>query len=206
MEAVKLTRREREKIRHRGEVLEAALDLFSEKGFHNVSMHEIARRAEFAIGTLYSLFNNKEDLYKAIILDQSKRFHEALNEALDQGEKECDRLENYVRAKGQVFADNIKVVRLYFAETRGASFNIKAGLDAEIQEAYEQTLEHLAAIFESGIEKGIFASVGSYDLALALDSLTNTAMMLWMRNPEKHPYQQKMQPMMKILFDRTRID
>ena len=106
MEDVKLTRREREKIRHRGEVLEAALDLFSEKGFHNVSMHEIARRAEFAIGTLYSLFSNKEELYKAIILDQSKRFHDALNEGLDRGEEECERLENYVRAKGQVFADN----------------------------------------------------------------------------------------------------
>ncbi|MEA3386146.1 MAG: TetR family transcriptional regulator, partial [Thermodesulfobacteriota bacterium] len=31
-------------------MLAAALELFSEKGFHNVSMHEIAKRAEFAIG------------------------------------------------------------------------------------------------------------------------------------------------------------
>ncbi|RPJ04344.1 MAG: TetR/AcrR family transcriptional regulator, partial [Deltaproteobacteria bacterium] len=53
MEECKLPRREREKLRQRHEVLDVALRLFSEKGYHNVSMHEIAKEAEFAIGTLY---------------------------------------------------------------------------------------------------------------------------------------------------------
>ncbi|HAO20045.1 MAG TPA: TetR/AcrR family transcriptional regulator, partial [Desulfobacteraceae bacterium] len=52
MQEEELPRREREKLRQRREMLDAALKLFSEKGFHNVSMHEIARNAEFAIGTL----------------------------------------------------------------------------------------------------------------------------------------------------------
>ena len=52
----KLPRREREKLRQRQEMLAAALDLFSEKGYHNVSMHEVAGKAEFAIGTLYKFF------------------------------------------------------------------------------------------------------------------------------------------------------
>ena len=58
MKQIKLSRREREKLRHRKEMLDAALKLFSEKGFHNVSMHEIAQKAEFAIGTLYKFFKN----------------------------------------------------------------------------------------------------------------------------------------------------
>jgi len=56
MQDEKLPRREREKLRHRRQMLAAALDLFSEKGYHNVSMHEISKRAEFAIGTLYKFF------------------------------------------------------------------------------------------------------------------------------------------------------
>ena len=39
-----LPRREREKLKQRQEMLAAALDLFSEKGYHNVSMHEIAEK------------------------------------------------------------------------------------------------------------------------------------------------------------------
>ena len=55
-----------------------ALDLFSQKGYHNVSMQEIAEKAEFAIGTLYKFFQNKEDLYKALVLEQCDQFEEAL--------------------------------------------------------------------------------------------------------------------------------
>jgi AcrR family transcriptional regulator len=74
MEQKKLSRKEREYRRHRYEILEAALELFSEKGFYNVSMNEIAQKAEFAVGTMYKFFENKEDLYKALVLEQADKF------------------------------------------------------------------------------------------------------------------------------------
>ena len=49
--AVKRTRGEPERRRHRREILAAALDLFSRKGFDRTSMAEIAEQAEFAVGT-----------------------------------------------------------------------------------------------------------------------------------------------------------
>ena len=82
--AATLPRREREKLRQRDELLAAALELFSEKGYHNVSMHEIAQRAEFAVGTVYKFFKNKEDLYKALITGKVVEYHRVLKEALNQ--------------------------------------------------------------------------------------------------------------------------
>ena len=136
MEDKKLPRREREKLGQRQEMLAAALELFSEKGYHNVSMHEIAEKAEFAIGTLYKFFKNKEDLYKALILEQADRVHEALTKAIEEPEDEIEKLRNYVRAKGEIFRANVSMIRLYFAETRGASFNVMAGLDSEIRKRH----------------------------------------------------------------------
>ncbi|MBW2592597.1 MAG: helix-turn-helix transcriptional regulator [Deltaproteobacteria bacterium] len=52
MQDEKCSRREREKLRQRQDMLSAALGLFSEKGYHNVSMHEIAAKTAFAIGTI----------------------------------------------------------------------------------------------------------------------------------------------------------
>ena len=72
-----LPRREREKLRQRQEIVTTALDLFSQKGYHNVSMQEIAEKAEFAIGTLYKFFQNKEDLYKTIVLERCDDFEAA---------------------------------------------------------------------------------------------------------------------------------
>ena len=189
MQGATLSRREREKLWQRREMLTAAIELFSEKGYHNVSMREIAKKAEFAIGTLYKFFKNKEDLYKSIIVEQADMFHEALTKALAERDDEIEKLQNYVQVKGAVFMDNVSVVRLYFAETRGASFNIKAGLDKEIREEHELLLQKLAQVFESGIQKKKFQKIAEpYRLAVSLDSLINAFLHLWLEAPEQHPY------------------
>ena len=189
MQGAILSRREREKLWQRREMLTAAIKLFSEKGYHSVSMQKIAKKSEFAIGTLYKFFQNKEDLYKSIIIEQADIFHEALTKALEEEDGEIEKLRKYVQVKGTVFMDNVSVVRLYFAETKGASFNIKAGLDKEIRENYERLLQELALIFETGIQKKKFQKIAEpYQLAVSLDSLTNAFLHLWLEAPEKHPY------------------
>jgi len=196
-----MTRREREKLRQRQEMLAAALELFSEKGYHNVSMHEIAKKAEFATGTLYKFFRNKEDLYKALVLERADRFHEGLMKAIEEAEDEIEKLRNYVKAKGAVFMENVSMVRLYSAETRGASFNIKAGLDTEIRERYIQFLHTLSAVFESGIRKKRFREIAKpYHLAVALDALSNAFLFLWLESPEEHPYPDDPDTILNILF------
>ncbi len=138
MEAMKMPRREKEKLRQRQEMLAAALGLFSEKGYHNVSMHEIAGKAEFAIGTLYKFFKNKEELYKTLVLELSDKFHDALTEAVQDTDDEIERLRNYVRAKGRLFRANVPMIRLYFSENRGSNFSVAAGLVPEIRDRYDQ--------------------------------------------------------------------
>jgi len=201
MKDKKLSRREREKLRQRQEMLAAALELFSEKGYHNVSMHEIAEKAEFAVGTLYKFFRNKEDLYKSLIAEQADRFHEALTRAIEEADDEIEKLRNYVKAKREVFAANISVIRLYFAETGGASFSVKAGLDKEIRERYEQFLRTLASVFESGIKRKRFRKIAEpYQLAVALDSLCNAFLLLWLEAPDDRPFPEDPDVILNILF------
>jgi TetR/AcrR family transcriptional regulator len=201
MPSERIPRREREKLRQRTEMLDAALELFSEKGYHNVSMHEIARKSEFAIGTLYKFFKNKEDLYKALMLEKFDTFHETLVRAVEEADDEIQKLQNYVRAKGQISRDNVSVVRLYFGETRGASFSIMAGLDREIRQRYEQILEILTATFRRGIKRRRFVKIADpYSLAVALESLTNAFLFLWLEAPERHPYPENPDSILNILF------
>ena len=201
MENYSLPRREREKLKQRQEMLAAALELFSEKGFHNVSMHEIAQKSEFAIGTLYKFFKDKEDLYKALMLEQAEEFREALTKATEESTDEIEKLRNYVKTKGQFFRENISMVRLYFAETRGASFNITAGLDREIRDRYVPFLETLASIFKNGIERKRFVKIADpYYLAISIESLTNGFLFLWLEAPERHPYPEDPDTILNILF------
>ena len=201
MEGQKLPRREREKLRQRQEMLAAGLDLFSRKGYHNVSMHEIAAQAEFAIGTLYKFFQNKEDLYKALVLELCDEFEDSIMRAIEQPQDEVEKLRSYVRAKTEVFRRNLPFIRLYLAESRGASFNLKAGLDDEIRQRYYISLESIAAIFASGIKNQRFKKIADpYYLAVALSSVIDAFLLLWLDAPERHPYPEDPDAILNIFF------
>lgn len=62
-------KRERRKDARPGELLEAALDLFVEKGFAATRAEEVARRAGVSKGTLFLYFQSKEELFKAVVQD-----------------------------------------------------------------------------------------------------------------------------------------
>jgi len=199
MQKEKLSRREKEKISHRNLMLTAALELFSEKGYHNVSMLEIAERAEFAVGTLYKFFKNKEDLYKALMMEKADEYHRILMGVLDEGGDVLAVLENYIATKARLFTDSRATLRLDFAETRGASFNIKAGLDQDIRKLYDKFIMRLSLVLEKGIKKRVLRKMDPYLMAVALEGLTNAFLFCWLENPRKHPYEAKV-PVIRDIF------
>lgn len=201
MEEVKLSRRERERLRQRQEILEAALRLFSEKGYHNVSMHEIAHRSEFATGTLYRFFRNKEDLYESLIREEAQAFHEALLQAIGGEGDEVEKLRNYVRRKGEVFRAHIPVIRLYFSESRGERFNAGSGLGAELRKLHDEFLQALTSVLAHGIRKRRFHPIADPSLlAVALDGMTTALLLLWLEGPERHTYPEDPDVILNILF------
>ena len=60
-------RRSRRKEARPGELLEAALDLFVEKGFAATRVEEVAARAGVSKGTLFLYFPSKLELFKAVV-------------------------------------------------------------------------------------------------------------------------------------------
>ena len=76
--AVKRTRRKQARP---GELLEAALALFVEKGFAATRGEEVAARAGVSKGTLFLYFASKEELFKAVVRENASRhLTEALRE------------------------------------------------------------------------------------------------------------------------------
>ncbi|QNP48924.1 TetR/AcrR family transcriptional regulator [Diaphorobacter aerolatus] len=71
------TKRGRRKEARPGELLDAALDLFVEKGFAATKVEEVAARAGVSKGTLFLYFPSKEELFKAVVRENiSGRFAE----------------------------------------------------------------------------------------------------------------------------------
>jgi len=56
-------RKERQKSEMKEAILDAALQLFSDEGYDNVTMRKIASKIEYSAGTLYLYFKNKDDIF-----------------------------------------------------------------------------------------------------------------------------------------------
>jgi AcrR family transcriptional regulator len=64
------TRKKRITLERRTQILKAAMDVFTRKGFASATMPEIAREAGIAVGTIYLYYPSKHDLFIAMIKNQ----------------------------------------------------------------------------------------------------------------------------------------
>ena len=67
-------RRQRERQNRRKDIVEAAAEVFAERGADGASMDAIADRAELGKATLYYYFGTKEELHAAVIAAAAERF------------------------------------------------------------------------------------------------------------------------------------
>ena len=79
-------KRERRKEARPGELLDAALSLFVEKGYAATKVEEVAQRAGVSKGTLFLYFSSKEELFKAVVRQNISGKFSEFNNALDEFE------------------------------------------------------------------------------------------------------------------------
>jgi len=93
------------------------------------------------------------------------------------------------------------MIRLYLAETHGARYNVMAGIKTEFRQLRSKFMCSLASIFENGMKKKLFKRIADpYHLAIALDSISNAFLFLWLEEPERQPYPEDPDTVLNILF------
>src|SRR5688572_829787 len=75
-----VSRKERQRLDRRQYVLEAAEAVFARRGFHETSVEEIARAAEYATGTVYLYFKSKEELFVAILEEKLRELIDSVRQ------------------------------------------------------------------------------------------------------------------------------
>ena len=64
-------------------LLDAAIDVFAEKGYHGASLDDVADAAGFTKGAVYSNFTRKSDLFRALLEREAARFSSALTQTVE---------------------------------------------------------------------------------------------------------------------------
>lgn len=164
-----LSRKERERLRHRQEIMETALKLFSERGFHTVSMQQIAEASEFAVGSLYNFFESKEALFEKLTESCSERIIGDLVAVLDGPGTEVERLTNFIRSLPKLMEEHAEFIKLYVSELGTRSAMLSKGREVDKFDAVLNS--RLEQLLEAGIRKRIFRPVDPTITAKSIRSI-----------------------------------
>jgi AcrR family transcriptional regulator len=195
-----LPRKEREHQRRRSEILETALRLFVSKGYHEVSMREVAAEAEFATGTLYKFFESKERLYAELVKTYSCRLYHAIMLGLDTKGDEREKIAGLIRAHARVLTENAIAVQLYFRQTQGFGLGL-TDPEGEVSRLREEGLQRIMKVLSSGIRKGVFRDVPVRQAAIALSGILESMVYHGLRDSPS-PSADEMAAMAETMFFR----
>ena len=108
----------------RGDVMQAALELIAEKGFHDAPMAEIAEKADVAAGTIYRYFESKDVLITELHRELEEKVIAVLQEGFPTGKSVRERYLHLLRGLIRYFIANplhFRYMEQYFNSPYGIS-------------------------------------------------------------------------------------
>jgi TetR/AcrR family transcriptional regulator len=169
-------RRERRKHERPGELLNAALELFVDKGYAATRVEEVALRAGVSKGTLFLYYASKEELFKAVIQANLSAHFIAWDQEFDQFEGDTAHMLRYGLASwwdriGNTLAGGL--TKLVFSESK--NFPDVATYYREHVLASAQALLH--KVLQRGVDRGEFEAIDVHMAALSLMSAMQFVLM-----------------------------
>ncbi|MCX5848087.1 MAG: TetR/AcrR family transcriptional regulator [Deltaproteobacteria bacterium] len=181
----RLERKEREFNARRVEILGKAEKIFAEKGFHEVTMAEIAGASGFSTGSLYQFFEGKENLYTTMVSEKLDLMYAEVRKATETTENIIDKIEMLIDAHLQFVEKNTDFLLLFIKGEKIALSESMVSLRQKLLDGYNKHITFIENLLKDGIESGLLRALPTRDMAEALFYLIRASSVRWMLTPIK---------------------
>ena len=173
-------RRRREREARERAILEAAKEVFLEKGFEFATVEEIAQRAELGKGTLYSYFRNKEEIYLALLGEGVEELFEEIEGVLRMSLGTEEMIERLARVYFGYYRRNRAFFRIFVFGRRRSPFSV---LPRELVRPHIERgircLGLLSEVLRRGMEEGRFREQDPWRATILCWALINGLLFLY---------------------------
>lgn len=200
-----LSRKEREREARRREILEAAEHVFVRKGYHAATVEEIAREAEFAIGTIYNFFRGKEGLYAHVVAKIAQDFMDAFESQVLSKEDPVEAIGALIELRLTHFEDHRGFFRVFFETSPGSRLDPVSALPESCVGLYDRYIETVSGLFRRGVEQGRLDRVDPFYLTLCLEGIINAFVVYWSRREPSEPLATRVKKLKEHFIGRLRV-
>lgn len=165
------------------QIIDAAIVVIAENGYHQSQVSKIAKQAGVADGTIYLYFKNKEDILISVFEEKMEMFADNLKPIVLENISASEKLFKMIKNHFTVLADNHHLATVTQLELRQSNLALRLKINAILK----NYLILLDSIIKEGIENGEFEK--TMDIRLArqmvfgtIDETTTT----WVMNEYKY--------------------
>jgi AcrR family transcriptional regulator len=158
----------------RTQLLDAAEEVFGRRGFYETTLRDVAELAEFSVGSVYSFFENKEDLYLHVFLRRGEEYLPAMRAVVEEGGGARRQLHRLVDFEVGFFREHPHFGRLYLRSARaGVPPTSDSPVDRVLVERVDEAMAIHSEVFSRGQREGVFCDGDPEVLARLLSGLVS---------------------------------
>ncbi|RZJ97226.1 MAG: TetR/AcrR family transcriptional regulator [Brevundimonas sp.] len=149
-EPVRMNRRQAAKVRTREKVLEAASQLFAERGYDAATIRDIAKAAGMSTGAVFANFQDKAELFEAVFTDRLSRSLEQFQAGAASKGSVRDRLVASLSGGYHAMIDQLPLIQAVIAR----SWFQPSEADQRTRAAVGAQIDVLANVLRDGVGSG----------------------------------------------------
>jgi AcrR family transcriptional regulator len=167
-------------------ILNQAMRIFLEKGYHGTSIDDITRAAELTKGALYWHFRSKEDLLKRIIEEYEGRFLDGMIQAVNEVRGSIlHKIEKYFQYNA-AFAYYNRELCVSFDTLAAELVGAHHGVETEFRRIYKKYQKFLSNLIVQGKKEKVFKKEIDQNLAALVIIAFHVGILLqWSMNKDE---------------------
>jgi TetR/AcrR family fatty acid metabolism transcriptional regulator len=180
------------------QIIDAAVIVIAEHGYHQAQVSKIAKTAGVADGTIYLYFKNKEDILVSLFEEKMGTFIEKLENEISGISNASEKLYHLVETHFQNLASDHHLAIVTQLELRQSNKELRIRIN-EVLKGYLAVIDH---IVKAGMVNGEFRT--DLDVRLARQMIFGTideTITSWVMNEQKYNLVQLVHPVHQLLIN-----
>ncbi len=167
----------------KSQILEAAMNVFSRRGFHEARMDDIVQESGLSKGALYWYFKSKDEVILSILDNLFERELSGLKGLQDQEGAASDLLSEFMQLTIHELQQMARLLPIAY------EFYALAFRNHTVREAAKRYLQTyinlLTPLIQRGIDQGAFQPVNPEETAISVCAMIEGTLLLWVFDPER---------------------
>jgi AcrR family transcriptional regulator len=186
----------RDKDATRQRILDAAEEVFAEKGYHGAVVDDIIRVAKTSKGGFYFHFPSKQGIFLALIDALAPKLMAAVDRAIEHEDTAAGKVDAALRMVLEQFSRHRRLSKILLVEAVGLGH----GFDEKIVEIRGQFAGMIRRYLDLAVAEGVIAPLDTDVASYAWFGAINEVVVRWLVTPDPEPLERALPTLRALLL------